>query len=133
MTLSTPVRRVLLAIALSLLLFLAWEGVSGGVTQFSESQTPGQKAQTLAQFAYGIFALLSAVTLFWSRRWAALMQGCWAGTVAIAAGLAAVVWGGESVAIGLLAGAGTLLVALAIVGLLRVGARGLTRRREPES
>jgi hypothetical protein len=131
MTLSTPVRRVLLVIGLAILLFLAWTGVSGGVTQFSESRTLGQRAQTVAQFAYGIFGCLSAVTLVWGRRWAPLMQGCWIGTLTMAAGLAAVVWGGTSVMIGLLAGAGTFLVALAIAGLLRIGARD-SSRREPE-
>lgn len=126
MTLSTPVRRVLLALALSLLLFLTWTGLSGGVTQFSESRTPGQKVQTLAQLAYGVSGLLSAVTLVWSRRWAPLMQGCWIGAVTIAAGLASVVWGGTSLGIGLLSGVVALLAALVIVWLLRVGARGLT-------
>jgi hypothetical protein len=127
MTLTTPVRRVLLAIALALLLLLTWAGLSGGVTQLSESRTPGQKAQTFTQLAYGVLGFLSAVTLVWGRRWAPLMQGCWIGALTIAAGLASVVWGGTSLAIGLLSGAAALLVAWAIVWLLRVGARGLTR------
>jgi hypothetical protein len=125
-TLGTPVRRGLLAVALSILLFLTWEGLSGGVTQVPQSHTPGQKAQTLAQFGYGVSGLLCAVTLVWKRRWAPVVQGCWIGALTIAAGFASVVWGGTSLAIGLVTGAGALLVALFIVWLLRVGARGLT-------
>jgi len=46
--------------------------------------------------------------------------------VALAAGLASVVWGGTPLWIGLLSGGAALLIALAMLWLLRVGARSLT-------
>jgi len=46
--------------------------------------------------------------------------------VTVAAGLASIVWGGTSVAIGVLSGGAALLTGLGVIWLLRVGARGLT-------
>ena len=106
-----------------ILLWLAWTGLVGGVHQISQSDTPGKIAQTLAQFAFGLFALLSLVTSFWARRWNVSMLAGWTISVALAAGLASVVWGGTSVSVGILTGAGALIVALAIAWLFRVAAR----------
>jgi len=115
-------RRGLLAVALMLLLGLAWLGLSGGVQQIPESHTLGQIAQTGTQLAYGVFALLSAVTTFWGRSWARALLAFWLGSVTLAAGLASVVWGGTSFAVGLLSGVAACLVALTIIWLLRIGA-----------
>lgn len=125
MTPPQAVRRVSLVVALLFLVGLAWTGLSGGLNQFSQSQSTGQKAQTFSQLAYGVFALLGVVTTFWGRRWNPMMLGCWAVSVTAAAGLASVVWGETGLGIGLLTGGATLLIAVAIVWLLRVGARGL--------
>jgi hypothetical protein len=112
---SNPIiLRVVLAIALALLLGLAWLGVSGGIEQIPESHTPGQIAQTGTQLAYGVFALLSAVTTFWGRRWARALLACWLVSLTLAAGLASVVWGGTSFVVGLLSGVAVFLVALAM-------------------
>ena len=121
MTLSPALRRVLLAIAVFLFLGFAWLGLSGGVNQVSQSTTLGQKAQTLTQAGYGLFALLSAITAFWGSRWRRLVQGGWVISVTLAGGLASVVWGGTSIWIGLVAGVASLLVALGITWLLRAG------------
>ena len=123
---SPTVRRVLLGIALLLLVGLAWTGLSGGINQLPQSTTVGEKAQTLTQFAYGLFALLSAATAFRGRRWARVVRAGWVVSLALAAGLASVVWGETSLAIGLLSGAAAGLIALGIVRLLHEGARGLT-------
>jgi len=124
---SNPIiLRVVLAIALALLLGLAWLGVTGGIQQIPESHTPGQIAQTGTQLAYGVFALLSAVTTLWGRGWSRALLACWLVSLTFAAGLASVVWGGTSLAVGLLSGVAAFLVALAIIWLLRVGARSLT-------
>ena len=127
MTLSPVIRRTLLVMVSLLLLWLAWTGLSQGVNQLSQSQTTGQIAQTITQLSFGLFALLSLVTTFWSRRWNPLMLAGWTVSVTLAAGLASVVWGGTSLLIGLLSGAAALLIGLGIAWLLRVGARGLTR------
>lgn len=126
MTLSPVIRRTLLAMVSLLLLWLAWTGLSQGVNQLSQSETSGQIAQTITQLSFGLFALLSLVTTFWSRRWNPLMLAGWTVSVTLAAGLASVVWGGTSLLIGLLSGAAALLIGLGIAWLLRVGARGLT-------
>ena len=128
MTLSQPFRRALLVIAAALLLGLAWTGLRGGANQLSQPQSVGQAAQTLAQLAYGLFALLSVVTTIWARRWGLWMLAGWVVSVTLAAGLASVVWGGTSVAIGLLAGGATLLISSAIAWMLRAGGRHLTHK-----
>lgn len=126
MTLSARARQALLAIACLLLLGLAWLGISGCVNELPQSETPGQTVQALTQFGYGLFALLSVVTTFWARRWNPLMLGGWTVSATLAGGLAPVVWGGASLLAGFAAAVGSLLVALGIGWLLRVGARGLS-------
>ena len=121
MTLHPIVRLVLLVIAAGLLLFCGWTGITGGVHQIDESRTAGQIAQTVMQFAYGLFAVLSLVTAFWGRRWNRAMLVAWTLSVTFAGGLAPVVWGGTSILIGFLAGAACFLVALGIAWLLRIG------------
>jgi hypothetical protein len=119
-------RRLAFAFALLVLLALTWAGVSGGLHQIPQSQSSGQKAQSVLQLAYGVLGLSCALTTFWGRRWGPLIQIGWATTVALAAGLASVVWGGTTLGIGLLSGGAALLIAFATVWLLRVGARSLT-------
>lgn len=69
MPLTPPFRRALLAIVVLLLLWLSWTGMSGGISEWSQAQTPGQVAQTITQFLYGLFALLSVVATFRGPRW----------------------------------------------------------------
>jgi hypothetical protein len=110
-----------LAVALLLLLGLAWTGLSGGVHQIPQSHTPGQWIQTIAQLSYGILSLLSVLTSFRGHRWAPLVLTCWVVSVTIAAGFAAVVWGRTTLGVGVASAGASLLVALAIVWLLRAG------------
>jgi hypothetical protein len=119
-------RRLALVLALLLLLGLTWTGVSGGLQQIPESQSSGQKAQSIFQLAYGVFGLSCFLTTFWVRHWGSLLQICWALSLSLAGGFASVVWGGTSLGIGLLSGGAALLIAVATLWLLRVGARSLT-------
>ena len=116
------VRRGLLVVVSLFLLWVTWTGVTQGIRQLPESRTPGQTAQSISQIGFGLFALLSFVTTFWSRRWNTLMLCGWIVSVTLAGGLASIVWGGTSLAAGLVAGLVTLVVALAVAWLLRVGA-----------
>jgi hypothetical protein len=123
--LNAPIRLALLVLAGLSLLWLAWTGLTGGINQLPQSRTPGETAQTCCQFGFGLFALLSVLTTFWARRWHALMLGGWIVTATLAAGLAPVVWGGTSLLIGFVSGAGAFLIAVGIAWLLRAGARGV--------
>ena len=118
-------RLALLVVVGVFLLAMAWQGVSQGINQFPESKTAGQIAQTLTQFAFGVFAFLSLVTTFWGRRWNSLMLAGWTVSVTLAAGLATVVWGGTSLLIGVFTGAVTFFIGFGTAWLLRVGARGI--------
>ncbi len=125
MTPGPVVRRALLIVAIVLLLGLTWTGISGGISQLSSARTAGQSVQTVLQLVYGLFALLSIATTFWSRRWNRPMLVGWTVSLALTAGLASVVWGGTSILIGFLSGGAAGLIAVGIAWLLRVGgARG---------
>jgi hypothetical protein len=121
LSLRPVVRRVLLAVAVLLLVGLSWTGLSGGLHQVPQSHRLGERIQTVAQLAYGLLSLLSIVTTFRWRRWAPAVLVCWAISVMTAGGFASVVWGGTTLAIGLLSAAATLLIALAIIWLLHTG------------
>ena len=69
----TFLRRVLFAGLALCLLALAWSGLKGGVDQWGQSRTPGQVAQTITQFAFALFALLTLVTMIRGRRWNLMM------------------------------------------------------------
>ena len=117
----------LLVIAVLILSALGWIGVSGAFKQFSECHTIGQFAQTLAQFAFGPLALLAIVTTFGVRGWNAVVLRLWVATVAVAGGLAPVVWDNDtSFAVGLVAGAAAFFVGWATAAALRVGGRAVT-------
>ena len=118
----TFLRRLLFVVVALGLLGLAWSGVNGGVDQWSESRTPGQVAQTLTQFAFALFALLSLVTMIWFRRWNRLMGMGLTVSLGLAGGLASVVWGGTSVPVGIIAALASAVIGLGIAWLTRVAA-----------
>ena len=117
---SPALRRVLLVVLAAFLLWLAWEGLSGGVGEWSGSTTAGQKAQTVTQFAYGLFALSLLVVSLAAPRWRTPIEIGWVVSASLAAGLAPVVWGGSSIPMGIASGAATVVIALAVAWLLRV-------------
>ena len=116
-------KRALFGVAILLLLILAWTGISVGIGQFSQAHTPGQVAQTIAEFAFGVFAVLSLLTTFWARRWNRRMLACWAVSFTMAGALFYVAWIRMSLFTGILSGMIALVVALGIVWLHRVGTR----------
>ena len=73
------------------------------------------------QLACGLLSVLSVLTSFLWRRPGPSIRAAWAISLATAAGLSSVVWGPPSLIIGLVFAAGALLLALAIIRLLRAG------------
>jgi hypothetical protein len=123
MPLSPTARRTLLVLGVVLTLALAGAGFIGLRDQWPHADTVGRWVQTYAQLVYGLLGFLSVATTFWGRRWNLLMIGGFTVGCAIAAGFAPVVWGEQSLGIGLLAGLSGFLSAAALGWLLRVGAR----------
>lgn len=118
---------VLTGIAVALLLFLAYTGIAGGIDQFDQSNhseyTTGQIVQTVLQLVFGFLSCAVVGAWFWARAWSRSVIIAWTLSLALAGGLAPVVWGHTGIATGIVAGAASALVALAIAALLRVGAR----------
>ncbi len=117
------VARVLFVLTLLLLLGLAWIGISGGWSQLAQSPTPGRQIQSIAQLAYGLLSLVSLIVWFATRRWSWSVLVAWVLSVALAGGLAPVVWGESSVAVGVVSGMASGLIAAGVVWLLRFSAR----------
>ena len=113
-------RRTLFVVVAVVLLALTWSGVNGGMDQWGESRSPGQVIQTLTQFAFALFALLSLVTMIWGRRWSRVMGAGLTVSLGLAGGLASVVWGGTSVPIGVIAALASAAIGLGITWLARV-------------
>lgn len=121
MALHPALRRTIGGLAGLLLMWLTWEGISGGVTQWSGSDTAWQRAQDVTQFAYGAFALLSLITAFRWRQFRKYSDLFFVINASAAAGLATVVWGEESVLAGVASAIAAAAIAGAIVWMLRVG------------
>ncbi len=113
------VRRGLLACAVLFLIWLAWQALSGGLRQFHRARTVGQKVETVTQLESGLLSLLVVLTCFWRRRWAQPIRIIWSLTLAMTAGLSALVWGPPMPLIGALFVAIALLVSRAILWTLR--------------
>ena len=62
MVVHPALRGTIGGLAALLLLWLGWEGISGGVTQWSDVTTVSQRVQNVTQLAYGVFAVLVLVT-----------------------------------------------------------------------
>jgi hypothetical protein len=119
--------RLLLAIAILLLLALAYTGIAGGIDQFDQSThsqyTIGQIVQTVLQLVFGVLSLAVLAVWFWARQWSRAVFIAFVASVAWAAGLAPVVWGQSNVIIGIVSGVASALIAWGIVALLRLSAR----------
>ena len=122
MTARPVLRRLLLIVAIVLLLGLAWTGVRGGIDQLSGMHTTAQTIQTALQLIYGVFAVLSIVTVFWAQRWNPAILVCWTIALAFAGGLGATAWGDTSALIGVISGLAAGLIGAGIAWLLRFGA-----------
>jgi hypothetical protein len=118
-------RRVLFVVVALILLGITWAGVNDGMHQWNEPRTPGQVAQTITQFAFALFALLTLVTMFRGRRWNRAMGVGLAVSLGPAGGLASVVWGDTSVPVGILAGLASAAVGFGVAWLARVALRGV--------
>ena len=122
---NITLRRALLVLAIVLLLALTWLGFQGGIHQWPQPQSPGQRIQTIAQFAYGLSALLTVVSVWATGTFGRVARASFLVSLSVAAGLAPVVWGGAAWWAGLVAALAALLIGLLIIWLLNAGARGL--------
>lgn len=113
-------RRLVLLLAVVLLLAFGWQGITGGVAEIPQSDTPGKLAQSIAQLAYG----LSAILLFTSVRMPGLARYArigWLVFLTLAGGLAPVVWGGTGPWPGLVAALGAFAIGYAVLWILALG------------
>ena len=123
MVLHPALRGMIGGVAGLLLVWLAWEGISGGLTQWPNMVTLGQRAQYVTQIAYGGFAAIVLITAFRWQQFRKVADVCFVISTGAAAGLASVVWGASSVLVGVASALGAAAVAAVIVWLLRVGTR----------
>ena len=121
MVLPPLLRRALAIVAAFLLLALAWTGIQGGVQQLSQPATGPQFVQSASQVLYGVSAIFMLITAFTWRQLAVIAETGFVVSLIVAAGLAAVVWGEQSIGTGALASVVALAVAGVLVWMLRIG------------
>lgn len=115
--------RVLRLLAILLLLALAWLGIKGGIDDWSQSQSMGQKVQSTTQFLYGVLSLLVIWSTLRVGRFHRVVRWAWVVTFSVAGGLAPPVWGGSTWPAGLVAGLAAFGVGLLVLWLLARGTR----------
>lgn len=133
MKLHPMLRPILALLAVLLLLGLAYEGIAGGVQQWSEWSTIQHRIQMGSQFISGVSALMILVTTF---RWRQMRPYAELGFVVcgvLAASLAAVVWGAGTVLSAVSTGIVTLLITLAIVWMVHAGVDTFAFIHKPEN
>ena len=114
-------------LAVLLWLALGWLGVKGGIEQWPESQSLGQRVQSVAQLAYGLLSILAVATVARSDTLTTVVRVSWLAAITIAGGMAPVVWGDAAWGAGLVAGLASFVVGLLVLWMVRVVTRGLTR------
>jgi hypothetical protein len=108
---------IVLALAFSYL------GINGWWHQWSKCTSVGLMVQTIAQLAYGLLGLVAGILLIRKRRLPKFLEWSWPLTMAIAAGMAPVVWGGTGILPGVTSGVAGLLLGVGIIWLARKGTR----------
>ena len=95
---------------------------------WNHCDTIARQIQTAFQFIYGAFSLVAGVLLLWKRPLPKILEWCWIASMAIAAGMAPVVWDGGAILQGVGSAVGASLIVMGIIWLARRGLRGLTSR-----
>ena len=111
------VARVLKLLAIVLLLAVAWLGIRGGIHDWPESQSTGQKVQSVFQLLYGVLSLLVIGSTLRVGAFGRVLGWAWVITFTIAGGLAPPVWGNSTWPAGLAAGLATFGVGLLVLWL----------------
>jgi hypothetical protein len=112
-------RRAGIVLGILVLLALTWFGLRGGIGEWSQAETLGQRIQVAAQFAYGLFSVLTIVSVFRRGPFARIVRPVWLAAITVAGAMAPVVWGGGSLLSGILAGLAAIVIGLLILWLLR--------------
>jgi hypothetical protein len=112
-------RHLSLAVALLFLLGLGFLGGRGGLAEWPQAITPGQRLASVTELLYGVLGLVGGAALLTRRSWTVPVILGWAASVTATAGLAPIVWGGQGLVAGLAAAGATALIAWGIVWLTR--------------
>lgn len=133
MTLHPMLRPILAVVAVLLLLGLAFTGITDGVQQWSDWSTMWHRIQVGSQIVYGVAALVILITSFMWHRWRRVAEVAFVVSGVVAAGLAAVVWGGGTILSGVLTGIAALAITLAIVWMVHAGVDSFALARKAET
>jgi len=117
---STPIYRVA-----AIILSLVWGylGIKGWWNQWSRCTNAGLIIQTIAQLLYGTISVAAVIILLRERKLPKILEWSWAITMAVAAGMAPVVWGGAGIGAGIASGIAGILLGLGMIWLARRGSQ----------
>lgn len=102
-----------------LLLLTAYTGLGDGLSGIRDAIGVGQWIATVAQLAYGVFAILALAAMGARHRTAIHFIYGWCVATILISFVAPIVYGGVSIAIGLVSGVTGALVALLVVWIWR--------------
>jgi ABC-type arginine transport system permease subunit len=113
--------RLTLGLAVVVLLVAAWLGIRGGVQQWPQSHTVGQRFQTLTQLLYGVCSILTIASVSFPATLARVVRAIWLANITLAGGAATIVWGDTGWATGVVAGIASFGVGVLILWTLAKG------------
>ena len=122
-------RAVALGILVIFLLAAAYNGLYEGINATHYADTPGMQAATVTQLLYGVTGFAALCGLLCRQQWVRwAVLGCFVAAT-LTALLAPVVYGGESVKIGILSGAIAALILGVVFWAWRRTSRPIANRR----
>jgi hypothetical protein len=117
--------------AIALFLLFSWSGFTGWWNQWSHCSSVYEEIQSIAQLLFGVLSIPIIVLLILKRPLPSILERAFTAAFVVAGSMAPVVWGKQTVLIGIAAGAVTILFALGTLWLAHHGTPGPTSRGSP--
>ena len=115
-------------LAIVLFLLFAWFGFTGWWNQWNHCSTIYEEIQSIAQFLFGVLSIPIILLLILKRPLPKILERGFVTSFVVAGSMAPVVWGKQTVLIGIAAGTFTVLIGIGTIWLARLGSRALTSR-----
>jgi hypothetical protein len=121
--------QILRFLAIVLFLLYTYSGFIGWLNQWNHANTRYQEVQTLAQLSFAVLSLVIVGFLIVNRTLHNFLELGFTIAFGVAGGMAPVVWGRQSILLGITGGTVAILIALGSIWLARRGKRSSHAKR----